>query len=417
MKIFISLILLVVVYNTNAQTKRALFLGNSYTNVNNLPQLTSNAALSAGDTLIVDKNTPGGYTLEGHSTNTTSLNKIMQGDWDFVVLQEQSQRPSFPISQVQQDVFPYANQLDSIINAYNSCAETVFYMTWGRKNGDANNCQFWPPVCTYEGMDSLLNLRYMMMADMNDAIASPVGAVWNHIRQTSPLIELYAPDESHPSVAGSYAAACSFYTVIFRKDPTFITFNSSLSQPDASVIRTAVKEVVFDSLENWFVGSYDLSASFTYLNTGGGLTYQFTNTSQNSSTQLWDFGFSTDTSSSPLINFPTPGTFNVQLTSFTDCDTVMSSQQIMVTTTGIESPEGSNLLLIYPNPTNGHVNFKSASAQNIVLGIYNYQGKLIKTLELSSRSTISVADLNPGVYIATSLNSYKINKKRFVIYE
>ena len=175
MKIFISLILLVVVYNTNAQTKRALFLGNSYTNVNNLPQLTSNAALSAGDTLIVDKNTPGGYTLEGHSTNTTSLNKIMQGDWDFVVLQEQSQRPSFPISQVQQDVFPYANQLDSIINAYNSCAETVFYMTWGRKNGDANNCQFWPPVCTYEGMDSLLNLRYMMMADMNDAIASPVG--------------------------------------------------------------------------------------------------------------------------------------------------------------------------------------------------------------------------------------------------
>lgn len=72
-------------------------------------------------------------------------------------------------------------------------------------------------MCTYAGMDSLLHLRYMMMAEDNHAVVSPVGAVWNYIRANFPLIELYSPDESHPSVAGSYAAACCFYTSIFRK--------------------------------------------------------------------------------------------------------------------------------------------------------------------------------------------------------
>ncbi|MFM9004523.1 MAG: hypothetical protein ACKOSR_03320, partial [Flavobacteriales bacterium] len=80
-------------------TKRVLFLGNSYTSVNNLPAMTQACALSAGDSLIIDSNTPGGYTFEGHSTNAISLQKIALGNWDFVVLQEQSQRPSFPIEQ------------------------------------------------------------------------------------------------------------------------------------------------------------------------------------------------------------------------------------------------------------------------------------------------------------------------------
>jgi len=93
------------------KTKRVLFLGNSYTYVNNLPQIIADIANSKGDTLIFESNTPGGYTLQGHYTNSTSLNKIMLGNWDFVVLQEQSQLPSFPDTDVQYDVFPYAKKI------------------------------------------------------------------------------------------------------------------------------------------------------------------------------------------------------------------------------------------------------------------------------------------------------------------
>ncbi len=63
--------------------------------------------------------------------------------------------------------------------------------------------------------------------------------------------------DSHPSAAGSYAAACTFYTTFFRKDPSALTYNFTLSASDASSIRNAAKMVVYDSLLTWHIGEYD----------------------------------------------------------------------------------------------------------------------------------------------------------------
>jgi hypothetical protein len=237
---------------------KVLFLGNSYTYVNTLPTMVAECAASDEKEIIQSSNTPGGYTFQGHLSNATSQNLIQQGDWDFVVLQEQSQIPSFPLDQVETECFPYAAQLNDTILHYNPCAETVFYMTWGRQNGDSQNCAGWPPVCTYEGMDDLLNERYRMMAEDNQAILSPVGAVWRYLRTNNPEINLYNADGSHPSLEGTYAAAISFYTVLFREDPTALTYNSTVDPTIAAIIRAAAKAVVFDDLlEEWHVGEYD----------------------------------------------------------------------------------------------------------------------------------------------------------------
>ena len=235
-------------YSYAQESKEVLFLGNSYINVNDLPQLLVEAAASVGDIVVKDQNTPAGYTLEWHSTDVTSLNKIKQGTWDFVVLQEQSQRPSLWDAYVEEYVYPFAQRLNDTIVKYNPCAETAFYMTWGRENGDPSNCSAWPPVCTYEGMDDLLRERYLIMANDNEAITSPVGAVWRYLRDNNLNIDLYYSDGSHPSLAGSYAAAITFYTVIFRNDPTLITFNSTLPTNEASTIKDVVKLVVYDNL-------------------------------------------------------------------------------------------------------------------------------------------------------------------------
>ena len=181
------------------QTTKVLFIGNSYTGVNNLPQLTFEVAISTGDTLIIDSHTPGGQRLMDHAVSVQANAKIASSNWDYVVLQAQSQEPSWPIQQVQTEVFAYAKILCDTIRANNSCTRPVFYMTWGRENGDASNCANWPPVCTYTGMDSLLNERYQTMGADNDAYVSPVGAVWHYIRDTYPQIDLYAADGSHPS--------------------------------------------------------------------------------------------------------------------------------------------------------------------------------------------------------------------------
>lgn len=397
--VFCSLMLCVFASGQDAK-KRVLFLGNSYTQVNDLPQMVAYMASSTGDTLCFDSNTPGGYTLQGHSTNAISLSKIAQGNWDFVVLQEQSQLPSLPISQVQVEVFPYARLLDSLITHQNSCAETIFYMTWGRKNGDASNCPTWPPVCTYLGMDSLLNLRYRMMADSNSAILSPVGAVWRYIRQNFPQIELYQSDESHPSVAGTYAAACSFYAAIFRKDPSLIAFNSTLSSVDAAAIRNAAKTVVFDHLMVWHIGEYDPVADFSY-HVVFGNQVAFSNNSSNASNFYWDFGDgNTSNMVNPLNIYQVPGSYNVSLVAG-ECglkDTVYET--ITIATTGVDASSGIHQgFVVYPNPATTHLFFNADNCSKLQFSIKTTAGQEVdRGVVGNSVNKINTSCLPDGIY-------------------
>ncbi|AEA45153.1 hypothetical protein [Fluviicola taffensis] len=87
---------LVVSVSTVAQTsnsKNVLFLGNSYTSANNLPQMIADAAASVGDTLNYESETPGGAFLANlinFPSYYNGVSKIMNGGWDHVVMQDQS---------------------------------------------------------------------------------------------------------------------------------------------------------------------------------------------------------------------------------------------------------------------------------------------------------------------------------------
>ena len=339
-----------------AQPVKVLFVGNSYTGYNNLSQMVYDVALSTGDSLYVDKITPGGFRFLNHAVNSATLNLIADTSWNYVVLQAQSQEPSWPIVQVQADVFPYAQILCDSIRANNSCSKPVFYMTWGRKNGDTFNCPFWPPVCTYEGMDSLLNERYQTMADDNDAFVSPVGAVWKYIRANYPNIELYTQDESHPSPAGSYAAACTFYTIFLRKDPSQINFDAGLTASEAANIRNAAKVVAYDDLLNWNVGKFDPKANFTYAKNQ--LTVDFSNSSTNSTEYLWFFGDGDSSSlENPQHTYITSGQYFVSLNAI-DCGQFDSKLDTVIFSLGINDLEPEEKTKVYPNPAKNFINIE-----------------------------------------------------------
>lgn len=297
-------------------TRHVLFLGNSYTGVNNLPQMIQDAALSAGDTLIYDSYTPGGYQLVDHYQDPVSLAKIQSGGWEYVVLQGQSQEPITYSS----DFNNGGHALHDQIKQYNPCAVTKTYMTWGRKNGDAANCPFFPVMCTYEGMDTTLRDRYLALTESLNGEVSPVSVVWKYLRQNHPAIELYQADESHPSAEGSYAAACSFYAAIFKKDPTLITFNSGINATDASVIRDAAKLCVYDSLSVWDFKKAPV-ADFGYQITSGINEISFNAISHGvRQTYFWDFGDgTTSTDSHPTHSYASDGMYTVSLTT-TTCD-------------------------------------------------------------------------------------------------
>jgi len=304
-------------FETKAQASyKVLFLGNSYTYTNDLPQILHDVALSVGDTLLFDSYAPGGYQLQSHALDVTSQNKIMAGDWNYVVIQGQSQEPITNTGQF----FNGGSALSAMVNQYNPCAVTMTYMTWGRKNGDAANCPSFPEMCTYQGMDTTLRKRYQELTANIDGEVSPVSVVWNYIRQNYPGIELYLPDESHPSPAGSYAAACCFYAALFKKDPTLITYDFGLPPADAANIRSAAKFQVFDNLQFWDYKQLPV-ANIQYVTGAGTNEINFHALAIGiQQTYFWDFGDgnTSSTAYSPHT-YLTNGTYTVTLTT-TTCD-------------------------------------------------------------------------------------------------
>jgi hypothetical protein len=178
---------------------RVLFIGNSYTYVNDLPGVM--ARLGG---FVVDSHTPGGQTWEGHDADPAVTALIAKG-WDYVVLQDQSDQPWG--NGVKQSLL----SLDAKIKA--SGGKTVLYMTWSKRyDGGTEETRF--------TQDMMVSLFYERNAVAAGARVAPVGRAWERAQRGSePPIELRLSDGSHPTEAGTYLAACVFYETLTGKSP------------------------------------------------------------------------------------------------------------------------------------------------------------------------------------------------------
>jgi hypothetical protein len=371
-----------------------LFIGNSYTYYNNLPSLVSNIALSFGDTVNTESSTPGGASLFGHTNNSSTLSKINQQPWDYVVLQEQSQKPSLSPSFVSSNVYPYATQLVDAIYLNNSCTEPLFYMTWGRKNGDASNCTAYPPVCTYLGMQQRLRESYLEMGVTNSASVSPVGEAWKNFMEIDSITDLYTADESHPSIYGSYLAACTFYASLFRKSPIGSTFiPNPIDTTTANLIQNIASKTVLDSLSTWNI----FNANFTVDSSGN--PFQCTNLSSNYDSLIWFFGDgNSSTDINPIHNYNSIGNFQIQLIIYTNegclSDTNYYSLNVPLSNNLIEMKRYENY--VYPNPTSNFVTINyPESSEALIIEIYDFSGKLVKTCH---DNYVDVSNFKRGLY-------------------
>lgn len=233
------------------ETKRVLFIGNSYTHVNDLPSVLTDVAASQNQRLECQMHAPGGARFFNHLFNSEVLNLIRHGDWDFIVLQGQSQEVAFPDGQFFSEVYPDAKGLDSLAKTYNPDARVLFYMTWGYRYGDPTNCPYYPPFCTFETMGERLKTNYTLMASDFRSDVAPVGAAWlNSWRQDSTVV-LHSSDNSHPNINGTYLAACCFYDIMFKTPLMNACHPASVDASTAQYLQTLANNVVIDSLSSW----------------------------------------------------------------------------------------------------------------------------------------------------------------------
>ncbi len=319
-----------------------LFIGNSYTQVNDLPTVFSNLTNSLGDIVTYDSKVNGGYTFQNHLADPLTHTKIEARPWDFVVLQGQSQEPSFPTSQVNSETLPPAVSLADSIYANNFCSQAVYFMTWGRQNGDLQ----WDSINTFDKMNERLRNAYVRFSDSAQASTAPVGVAWKYIRDLYPTINLYSPDGSHPSAEGTYLAACTFYASLFRKSPVGASYYGGLNSITAEILQGAAALCVLDSLETWHLrGKEAISiANFTLEQNGAILTFQ--NESWRSTSYLWNFGDGNISNAiDPVYEYLASGTYTVSLIAESECGSDTLTMEVVIDPLSISEQTESDLLL------------------------------------------------------------------------
>jgi len=180
---------------------RILFIGNSHTYANALPFVTGEIirVRRGAEACEVWSVTAGGRNLSWHADEPGTLQTLRLHPWDSIVLQQQTH----PFEGYDELAAACAKLLPHIER---SGAEVLLYLTWKTRSAPERD-------------QAELNEAFARLAAERGWRVVPVGPAWARCRAGHPEIELYQPDESHASPAGSYLGACCFFKVLTGESP------------------------------------------------------------------------------------------------------------------------------------------------------------------------------------------------------
>ena len=192
---------------------KVLMLGNSYTYFSDMPKILQALFDENGVEAQVDSITAGGRRLvqnldEGDALHAEVVAKCKENAYDVLILQEQSHTPMSHYREFLRGVCGCVELVKP--------ARTVMYATWGRKEG----CNLLDELgWTNQSMTEGLAAAYDAAARKVGGTCAHVGKCFYEIRKAYPEIELYDPDLSHPSYAGSCTAALALYKKLMGNLP------------------------------------------------------------------------------------------------------------------------------------------------------------------------------------------------------
>jgi hypothetical protein len=226
-----------------AACTRVLFIGNSYTYVNDLPGTFASLARAGGHPVEVGMAAPGGATLAEHAVSPDTAAKLAAGPWSVVVLQEQSEIPAAPDAR-RAGMAPAALALST--QARGTGARVLFFLTWAHRDG-------WPErgLPGYRRMQAEVTAGYEAIAHALAAGVAPVGEAWLSALLADPALELWQADGSHPTPAGTYLAASVFYAAIFGVSPEGLPPVDGVPAGTARELQQVAAKTVLGGQSRW----------------------------------------------------------------------------------------------------------------------------------------------------------------------
>jgi hypothetical protein len=178
---------------------KILFIGNSFTARNDLPCLITRLAATRGIQIEHRLISAGGASLRTHWNAGVAPEVIRDGRYDYVALQEQSTLPVKNAKRMHENV----RLFDEVIRA--AGAKTLLYMTWARQNAPE--------------AQKAITEAYDSIGRELGATVVPVGTAWQAFLSKHSRPDLHDRDGSHPTLAGTYLAACVFLAVLSGASP------------------------------------------------------------------------------------------------------------------------------------------------------------------------------------------------------
>jgi len=209
-----------------APTNKALrlfFIGNSFTLGGPVPTLVGSLAGSAGfPKPHIEYSAVGGYTLAKHRAHLASIGGVTKGNWDYVVLQEYSTKPTDNMGNplgFKQDATWFYDKA----KAASPKAWVVLYETWARhKDHSYYPSKFKDPAQMQAQLRKHYNdaaksyiPKHSKAAQKNHVKVAPAGDAWEkHLSQANPL-RLHASDDYHANKHGAYLNAAVIFSRIY----------------------------------------------------------------------------------------------------------------------------------------------------------------------------------------------------------
>lgn len=177
----------------NQKKLRILFIGNSHTYFNDMPEMVAEQFRKEQYDCEVTMIAHGGWFLEQHANEPDVRFNILYGHYDYVVLQEHA-HPFGP----EEKFYGAVRQLNQWILEVGS--KGVIYMTWAKKDEEFNQ--------------ERMTLAHEQIADELGMLLAPVGKYWWEYLRSYPDIEMYYKDGQHASPDGSRFAAKYIWNAI-----------------------------------------------------------------------------------------------------------------------------------------------------------------------------------------------------------